>query len=355
MRSVLTAVLAAAVLSAPSPSYAVPTTSTATAPAPAAAAPAEIRIGTYNIRADTRMKAFKRGVRALRAEVDVAGLQEIGSNKKRRYLERSRSWGYFRPARIQQNPVIWRRSAFALVRGSGYKIAESRSLGDEPSGGERKKDSTATVVRLRHRATGQRVVVINVHLVKGAVKAGRPWPGRPRTFDLYADQVAGLVKAVRAQRSWGRVFALGDFNVGFEADERWRHRKLPFRKFRAIGFRSMWQGSPALDKPYGTHQDALIDQVWTGDKPVRTQILRSVKVSDHKPAVATYRLPVAELSNRPGNSAGFLESLSTQQPFPGDSCAQARHRDLDQHPSRGSGDPSGADQPGLTGTGGRCR
>lgn len=287
MRFMLVAVLAAAALAVRS-----------TTPVPAHAEAAsgarsatDVVLGTYNIRAKTTMRAFKRGVTALRGEVDVAGLQEIGSNRKRKWLERSKTWGYYRPARIQQNPVIWRRSAYALVNARGWKIAESRDLGNEPSGGEPKKDSTATVVRLRHKATGQRVVVVNVHLIKGAVKAGRPWPGRPRTFELYADQVAGLARVVRVQRDWGPVFALGDFNAGFEADERWRHPRLPFRTFKAMGFRSMWQGSAALDKPYGTHNDALIDQIWNGEPPVWSRILRSIKVSDHYPAVATYRLP----------------------------------------------------------------
>ncbi len=255
----------------------------------------ELRIGTFNIRAGVSLGDFTQAAEAFKPYVDVAGLQEIGANIKNKRLLADHGWGYYRPPSLQQNPVIWRRDLFDFVSARGFRIAKARDLGNEHGGAEAKGDSWATVVRLSHRASGQRISVINVHLVRGAVKAGRPWPKRPKLYKLYKAQVAGTVRAVAAERrTYGpdqRVYLLGDFNVGWEADRKRHLRPLPFRKYRSIGMRSMWQGSPDRALPYGTHNDALIDQVWSDAAPTSTRILNGIKESDHYPAVATYAMP----------------------------------------------------------------
>ena len=250
-----------------------------------------LTIGTYNLRAGMGMAKFKHGVRAIRRHVGVAGLQEIGSNRRRHYLTSLRGWGYYRPRYIQQNPVIWNRHRFRLVKAHGDRIAHARYLRNQLPGARKvKKDSTATVVRLRDRASGRRISVINVHLVHGAVKGGKPWPGRPRVYDLYCDQVHGLTQAVRRERRWGRVFVVGDFNAGYRADKRTQRHRLPYRRLSALKLNSMWQGTRYLRHDRGTHSDALIDQIWSKRKPQHVRILRWVQPSDHYPAVATYRL-----------------------------------------------------------------
>lgn len=250
-----------------------------------------LTIGTYNLRAGMGMRKFRNGVTSLRRHVGVAGLQEIGSNRRRHYLRSIRGWGYYRPHYIQQNPVIWNRDRFRLVRAHGDRIARSRHLrGQLPGATRRKKDSTATVVRLRHLASGRRISVINVHLVHGAVKGGKPWPRRPAVFNLFRNQVAGLVDAVRRERRFGRVFVTGDFNVGYRADRHAALPRLPYRRLSRLKLNSMWQGTRYLRHERGTHNDALIDQIWSKRKPARARILRWVRPSDHFPAVATYRI-----------------------------------------------------------------
>jgi len=250
-----------------------------------------LTIGTYNLRAGMGMRKFRNGVTSLRRHVGIAGLQEIGSNRRRHYLTSLRGWGYFRPRYIQQNPVIWNRSRFRLVKAHGDRIARSRHLrGQLPGAKRRKKDSTATVVRLRDRASGRRISVINVHLVHGAVKGGKPWPHRPAVFNLFRNQVAGLVDAVKRERRWGRVFVTGDFNVGYRADKHYALPRLPYRRLSRIKLNSMWQGTRYLRHDRGTHSDALIDQIWSKRKPARARILRWVRPSDHFPAIATYRI-----------------------------------------------------------------
>jgi hypothetical protein len=286
--SALVSLVAAALATAP--------TATATVPDAAVGEP-PVRIGTYNIRTGVGLADFKAAVAALKPAVDVAGLQEIGANDRNKYLVADHGWGYFRPPKLQQNPVIWRRDLFDFVAASGHLIAKARDLHGEHSGDEAKGDSWATVVRLVQRASGEQVSFINVHLVRSAVKGGRPAPGKPHLFELLTDQVAGTVAAIKAERAApgvDRVYVLGDFNVGYEADAKWKHRKLPFKRFGAIGLISMWKGSPLLKESYGTHNDALIDQVWSTAGANTEAILRSIKQSDHSPAVATYSLPLPD-------------------------------------------------------------
>lgn len=251
----------------------------------------QLRVGTYNLRAAMGLRKFREGVRSIRRHADVVGLQEIGANRRRHFLNASKRWGYHRPRYIQQNPVIWDRRKFRKVDAGAQRIARSRHLrGQLPGSHERKKHSTATVVRLRHRSSGRRISVVNVHLVHGAVKGGRPWPHRPRVFNLFVDQVRGLVRTVRSERRWGRVFVVGDFNAGYRADAHYRLPRLPYRQLRRLRLNSMWQGTNYVRRGHGTHRDALIDQVWSKRKPARAKILRWIEPSDHYPAVATYRL-----------------------------------------------------------------
>ncbi len=265
----------------------------------AAAVDQPLRIGSYNIRAGVSQSDFEDAVTTFKPMADVFGLQEIGATDRGTYLASDSEWGFYRPPALQQNPIMWNRARFDFVGARGFVIAKKRDLGNEHSGDDEKEDSLATIVRLVQRSTGQQISFINVHLVRGAVKGGLPAPGKPKLFGLYVDQVAGTVKAIKQERAASdEVFVLGDFNVGFEADLKRKHRKLPYMKFTGtkkypgIGLRSMWQGSPLIKEPYGTHGDALIDQVWwTGDSSDEA-IVRSIKASDHSPVVATYQLPV---------------------------------------------------------------
>lgn len=259
--------------------------------------PGSLVIGTYNIRAGVSFAEFRSAVEKFQPYVEVAGLQEIGANDKSHWLrDDNPDWGYYRPPELQQNPVIWRKALFDHVSARGVKIAEGRDLGNE-NGPKVKGDTWATLVRLLDRDSGEQITVLNVHLIAGAVKAGHKWPGRPRHYRLYTDQVAGLIRAVKAERADAagsaddRIYVLGDFNVGYVADANWRRKKLPFRKFKRLGMQSMWQGSRYVNKSFGTRNDALIDQIWNTHQPTATKILRRIKESDHRPAFATYALP----------------------------------------------------------------
>ncbi|MBD8870675.1 endonuclease/exonuclease/phosphatase family protein [Nocardioides donggukensis] len=290
---------------------------TVTAPVGAAAeeAPGTLRIGTYNIRSDRTLQQFSAAVDAFKPRVDVAGLQEIGANVKNHYLQEDRDWGYYRPPQIQQNPVIWRRSVFDHLGSPGrkgyYRIARAREIEGKTGGLERKDPTFATVVRLRDRASGTAMSVINVHLISGAVKGGRRNPERPRRFELFKRQMKGLARLTRDERAKGYdVYALGDFNAGYKADFKWRRRPLPFRRFKAIGFKSMWH-RVNLDNG-GTRNDAYIDQVWNETRPEATTVAYDIRNSDHFPAIATYSMPEPPAGYAPERgSIGFRSASVT--------------------------------------------
>jgi endonuclease/exonuclease/phosphatase family metal-dependent hydrolase len=260
--------------------------------AAAAPAPVPVVVGTYNIRADVNLDAFKRAVSAFRdSGVQVAGLQEIGSNERNQWLQENHDWGYYRPPALQQNPIIWKRSQFAFLSAHGAQIAKARDIG----GGIVHRASWATVVRLRYLQNGEELTFINVHLIHGAVFNGEPTPGKPELFDLFAEQVGGTVRAVRAERQLPNppdaIYVTGDFNAAYEADFRHKNPKLPLTRFGNIKMRSMWRNSPYLTKPFGTFKISLLDQVWAAQGSAHEKILRGIDESDHWPALATYNRP----------------------------------------------------------------
>jgi len=269
--------------------------------------PSSVRIGTYNIRAAVSPRTFAAGVRAVLPSVDILGLQEINSKDKARKLaaiRRSGPWDFWRQYRrnvvrhrhaggAEQTPVLWRSDRFTCTYAGPMLASGLISLRGELPRYDDDKRHWFTVVHLVDRISGQRIAIVNVHLIQGAVKAGRPVPHLRRHWAIYKTQMTNLIQKVQRQQGYGRVFITGDFNAGWVADERHRHRHLPFRSFRHIGYRSMW----ATDRPKGdrgTHRDALIDQVFSRQRASSARVLFSVKrYSDHRPAVARYGLSAA--------------------------------------------------------------
>lgn len=267
-----------------------------------------MRIGSFNIRAGVTFNDFKDAVTAFKPEADVFGMQEIGTNERNLWLRADQDWGYHTSQAVQQNPIVWRRDKFDVAGFKDYKIAEDRDVQGGP-----KDASYATGVRLIDRATGQQVSILNIHFVKGAVKGGLPVPGREALFKLYAEQVSGTVTALKAERNVAandEVYILGDFNVGYKADVKRKHKKLPYVKYTALGMRSMWKGSPYLNDTLGTHSDALIDQIWTTDDSSDEHIYRDIEQSDHWPPVATYMLGKVPGFVAPTGSVGFDQGFN---------------------------------------------
>jgi len=278
----------------------------------------QLRIGSYNFMAGRPLRKFIRAMKRFKPYVDVAGLQEMGMTSRSKWLLKDPSWGYYRPPALQQNPIIWRRSAFDFVSAKGMKIADKRNLGTEHGAGSESKGNTyATVVHLRDVASGQQISFMNVHLVHGAIKRTDPYPGRPRTYRLYLAQVKGLIAAIKTERAnpanTGGVYVTGDFNISYRPDAHDKKKNLPYASMRRIDMHSLWAHSWELSHNRGSHGHALYDEVWHPDHPVANTILRQIKGSDHYPVVATYNLAGPESDYTPASGeAGFV-----QQPVEG--------------------------------------
>ena len=278
----------------------------------------QLRIGSYNFMAAKPLPKFIAAMRRFKPYVDVAGLQEMGMTSRSKWLLKDPSWGYYRPPALQQNPIIWRRSAFDFVSAKGMKIADKRNLGTEHGAGSESKGNTyATVVHLRDIANGQQISFMNVHLVHGAIQRTDPYPGRPRTYRLYLAQVKGLIAAIKTERAnpanTGGVYVTGDFNISYRPDAHDKKKNLPYASMRRIDMHSLWAHSWVLSRNRGSHGTCLYDEVWNTGRPVSAKILRTIKGSDHYPVVATYNLPTAEPNYAPASGeAGFV-----QQPVEG--------------------------------------
>ncbi len=280
-RSRLSALLASLALALPMAGVA----TVATSPAEAAGAQ-RLKVATYNVRAGVSTSTFRRVVDDLLPYAGVIGLQEVNSHEKEAVLGglRSRGWGYFRASRGsgEQNPVLWRTSRFSKISARSVKTAGARAgVGAH----------YATVVRLRVRATGQKIAIVNVHLPPGAIKGGLPSRSNPGRFDRYADELVATRRVAQAERRVGstrrRVFVTGDLNSAWVADRKHLHRRLPIRIFRGADMPSMW----ATERPSGgrgTHESSLIDQVYSQKKALDSRVLFGIRGSDHFPALATY-------------------------------------------------------------------
>jgi endonuclease/exonuclease/phosphatase family metal-dependent hydrolase len=271
-------------------------------PAPAAAS---VRVSTFNIRADKSPADVADALNALLPGVDVAGLQEINSKDKAQVLANlaNDGWDFWRQYRThipqhprqggtEQQPLLWRSDRFVCTYAGPALMSPIFSLGQEkyPSYDDVQRHYF-TVVHLVDKVTGQKLAFINVHLVQGVIKGGRPVPGIPRHVKLYRMQLAHVVAKAEQQQGYGQVFVLGDFNAGYLQDLAHKVKGLPWKKFHRIRYRSMW-ATETPSNGMGTHDNALIDQVWTGTKAADAQVLFNLKgYSDHLPAVATYSMP----------------------------------------------------------------
>jgi exonuclease III len=267
---------------------------------------AAVRVGTFNIQASVSAKKFAAGVKALLPYTDIAGLQEVNSKTKAKKLANlsGRGWDFWRQYRTnipqhphqggaEQVPVLWRADRFVCTYAGPMLASDVYSLRGELPTWDDQQRHWFTIVHLVDTVTGQHISVVNVHLIHGAVMGGGPVSGRPRHWHVYVTQMTNLIEKVQKQQGYGRVLVTGDFNSGWVADEKHRHKHLPFRSFRSLDFQSMW----ATERPSngkGTHQDALIDQVYSHQKAANAKVLFSLKgYSDHVPAVARYDLPAA--------------------------------------------------------------
>jgi endonuclease/exonuclease/phosphatase family metal-dependent hydrolase len=261
-----------------------------------------LSIGSYNIQMRRPMEDFRAGVTFIMSKAEVFGLQEAGGNggARRAFLDGIEGWGLYRASHMRQTPILWNTDEFKRVKAYERKISDAARIDKAGGGTEPFKAQYVPVVRLKPTYGGHAFTVINVHLIHGAVNAGRPRKGSPNTYRVYRRQVRALRALVKAERSSGRqVFVTGDYNIGYAADRKVRNRKLPYRRLSSINMKANWAGKPLNN--YGTHIDpscpkgkthcgAYIDQIWAPSKAATSTVYTDEVYSDHYPIMSTYHL-----------------------------------------------------------------
>jgi endonuclease/exonuclease/phosphatase family metal-dependent hydrolase len=276
------------------------------APTPAYPEASTVKIASFNIRAGTTTQDFSQGVHGLLPKADIIGLQETNTKDKAMVLANlaSQGWDFYRQYRTdisahphqggtEQQPVLWRSDRFTCTYAGPALLSGIYLLHGEKPAFDDDRTHYFTLVHLVDNVTGQRIAIINIHLIPGVISSGLPVRGIPRHWDLYQKQLTNVIAEAQREQGWGTVYVLGDFNSGYLQDVAHDHKGLPYRSFRAIGYKSMWATeTPASGR--GSRQHALIDQVYTARKAKKAHVVFSLRgYSDHKPVVAQYSLPAA--------------------------------------------------------------
>ena len=267
-----------------------------------------IKIATFNAAAFQSNKRAVRDVRRLaRAGIDVMGLQEMASAKRRKRVHdtlvgcRGCPWAQHVPgggAVRASTPIYWKREQYKLMKRGAVFVSPPTRVGSAGAGPARMNAKYISFVRLRDRGTGRTLWVLNNHAVPSVQgRNGGANKSRPARLRLYKKHMIKLQKLVReCTRKGGLVFAIGDFNVNFRTDRRQRTHRFPSYRLGRVGLRNSYGalGEPAL----GTHSlrggrsTRLIDHVWFTPRrtltPTHQRLLRGYG-SDHRPVKVSFK------------------------------------------------------------------
>lgn len=151
---------------------------------------------------------------------DVRGLQEAGDAPQRRAVKahaKAFGLGRFHPRRVA-TPILWRKDVFGKT-----KVTRGARLVHKKAGFARYNPGRYIVwIGLRHKETGAKILVLNLHATAGYAKRGKkPWGKR---LDRWKDKVARaywravakfLERKIERGR-WDAIIVGGDFNARME-------------------------------------------------------------------------------------------------------------------------------------------
>lgn len=287
-----------------------------------------LRIGSYNIEMGRPMTAFRPGADFIMSQADLVGMQEVGGTARKAYLDANDAWRVYRAPDNRQIPIVWNPRVFEPISGTEFKLADGAQIENVAGSKDSVVYRAATfgaVVHLRQIATGYVFAFINVHLIHGAVKAGRPAPGRPLLYRVYKQQVASLRAEVAAQQANGLpVYVTGDFNIGYPQDRSTDMKTNPYRRLTGASEIATWQGKRLSS--YGTHMDPTckpgvrrcgdyLDQTWGPTASAYAKVFTKVVYSDHYPIRSTYLIPVPAGYQPPTGTVGFATTQVTSREF----------------------------------------
>ncbi|KQW47068.1 hypothetical protein ASC77_17955 [Nocardioides sp. Root1257] len=264
--------------------------------APVRLAPIDVGVATMNMFRKLSPSEAAADARRLTSHpgVDVVGWQE--ADPFRKVLHRLPGWTsktFGADQGAAELAVSWRTSEFRLVSARLHKVA----LGLSWREGRYPFDNRyVAVVRLKHRATGRVLTVLNTHLPQKIEDLGDPgrWLSTINAIRARAqlDRLADIWHTVPGR--W--VVGTGDFNFGARADARGRPVGGPMRTLRHRAestYQLLGTGIGPTHPPTARN----IDYVWLERTGLRDRLiqLRAQRVlsgyhSDHRPLLARLRL-----------------------------------------------------------------
>lgn len=267
-----------------------------TAPTPLRLAPIEVGLATMNLYRDLAPARAAADIRRLtaRADVDVVGWQEADPFVAS--LRDVPGWTtktFARGESLSELAISWRSAKFRMVSARQVRVAAGLGWRD----GRYPFDTRqVVVVRLRHRATGRVLTVLNTHLPQKIEDPDHP--GR------WLDTInAGRAREQlrRVARIWTRVdgrwvVGTGDFNFGARADALERPVGGPKRALQRVAVSSYQRLGVGIGP---THRPTArnIDYVWVDRAGVRKHRITPLGqealtgyYSDHRPLLVQLRL-----------------------------------------------------------------
>ncbi len=266
-----------------------------------------VRISTYNIEHGLSAEAAVADVQDLAADSDIVTLQEMSSGTRRRGVVETLLnctmcpfEGYLpTPAVPGGTPILYRWERFRLEGTGTVQVSEDTFVGPAGAGPSTLRARYINLVRLRERATGRSLYVLNNHAVPTVQgRGGGPNDNHPARLALYGQHMSGLTSLVSELKADGSlVFVTGDFNVNYRRDRVIKAPLFPYARLGALGVGASYEalGEPAL----GTHglgrgrAGRLIDYVWylrhDAVTPVAQRVLSGYE-SDHRPLVVTFEI-----------------------------------------------------------------
>ena len=270
---------------------------------------AGLRIVTYNVSADVRVKRTVADLRTIVADQapDVIALQEMSSWKRRQKVRKhlvdcaTCLYDTFMPVAAVPGgqPILFRRDKYSLLGTGMRKVTEDTYVGSKGAGPSTIHAKWITWVRLRDLATGRQVYVLNNHFVPTVQSKSGGTNNMTRRLAIYRKNMDGLVTLIREIQSTtgGLVFVTGDFNVNYRGDVVAKAPIFPYVALGSVGVTSSYQNVAVPTT--GTHvlkngfDKRLIDYVLNLRKRSVSsdalQILMGMS-SDHRPLVSDFTI-----------------------------------------------------------------
>jgi hypothetical protein len=245
---------------------------------------------------DHRSGRFDRDPKHLAADLlDASRVSSIvtlteqgGLSDKRRAALRFPAWAWFHADErgADDCAVLWDSSQWVLdgwARATPITTVVWRRVAKY--GGNITPATHATVVPLRSRTGGVRVVPIVVHMpTRSTVLRRKAWAS-------CINGLVRLVKQIRKADPRAQIALCWDINADWSNA---RDRALLVRTARRLGLAPTWEDIPAA---CGTHGSRLIDAIWTDAEVHDAEVLSQTAASDHRPIRA-----VLNITGKNGNA-----------------------------------------------------